>query len=129
MSGISALGVHCLHRVCRNGTASAIALVLGLSATESLRAQQITPPPQQSTPPVPQSVPSGQQTPLSPAPRAGTTMPEIVVSAPKVKPKPNRVTRRRSPPSPAAAATAAPTSPTTGQTPAQAALNVTMSGL
>jgi outer membrane receptor protein involved in Fe transport len=56
-------------------------------------------------------------------------MPEIVVSAPKVKPKPNRVTRRRSPPSPAAAATAAPTSPTTGQTPAQAALNVTMSGL
>src|SRR6185437_695813 len=94
----------------RNTVATAIALVLGLMATASARAQQSSPPAQQSTPPAPQGAPQDapstpqvtpsapqatqpapQGTPFAapapstPAPSAGTPMPEIVVSAPKAK--------------------------------------------
>jgi outer membrane receptor protein involved in Fe transport len=55
----------------------------------------------------------------------GAAIPEIVVSAPKAKPK--RVARRRAPPAPAPAA-AAPAAPS-GPTPTQAAFNAKMTGL
>jgi iron complex outermembrane receptor protein len=91
------------HRRYRLTVATAIAVVLGLSANASLRAQQSSPPAQQGTPPAPQSTPqiapstpqatppaqpstpSVAPAPSTPAPSAGTPMPEIVVSAPKPK--------------------------------------------
>ena len=55
-------------------------------------------------------------------------MPEIIVTAPKAKPKPKRVVSRRAPA--AVAASAATPSPQAGRlTPAQAALNAKMTGL
>jgi outer membrane receptor protein involved in Fe transport len=60
-------------------------------------------------------------------PTPATAIPEIVVAAPKVKPKPKRVARR-APPAPATATRAASV-PTGGPTPAQAALNAKMTAL
>jgi outer membrane receptor protein involved in Fe transport len=64
----------------------------------------------------------------APANPATVTMPEIVVSAPKIKPKPRQAARRRA--APASAATAAPAGvASAGPTPAQAALDAKMTGL
>jgi outer membrane receptor protein involved in Fe transport len=59
----------------------------------------------------------------SPAPR--TTIPEIVVTAPKAKPKPKRVAKPRTPPAP----TSAPAEASGGLTPEQAAVDAKMTGL
>ncbi|MGA8610967.1 MAG: TonB-dependent receptor [Xanthobacteraceae bacterium] len=59
----------------------------------------------------------------NPAPR--TNIPEIVVTAPKAKPKPKRIAKPRAPQAP----TSAPAEATNGPTPAQAALEAKMTGL
>jgi outer membrane receptor protein involved in Fe transport len=57
-------------------------------------------------------------------PAPSTAMPEIVVTAPKLKPKPRRIVGARAPQAP----TGSPAAATTGPTPAQAALNAKMTG-
>jgi outer membrane receptor protein involved in Fe transport len=77
-----------------------LAIIFGLGSTAKLQAQQSNPP---ATP-------------------EQTKIPEIVVTAPKSKPKPKRVARQ----APQGAATAA--APANGPTPAQQALDTKMSG-
>ncbi len=61
----------------------------------------------------------------TPANQPSVTMPQITVSAPKLKPKPKRAARRRAPPAAVAPVGVA----NTGPTPAQAALDAKMTSL
>jgi outer membrane receptor protein involved in Fe transport len=117
----------------RRATVSALAVAIGLGAIAKASAQQ-TPSPTAPAPasPAPAAAPApSPPTPASPTPAAApsTHVPEIVVTAPKVKPKPRRVVTRRPQPGPGTAAAAEPAAPAGGPTPAQAALNAKMTGL
>jgi outer membrane receptor protein involved in Fe transport len=102
----------------RRATASALAVAIGLGAIAKASAQQN-----------PSPAPSSATPPAAPAPGSSTKVPEIVVTAPKVKPKPRRVVTRHPQPGPVTAAAAQPAPPAGGPTPAQAALDAKMTGL
>jgi outer membrane receptor protein involved in Fe transport len=95
----------------RDAAAPALAVAFAMAAVPAAAQQNSAPP---STTPKP----------AAPA----TSVPEIVVTAPKVKPKPRHIVRRRAAPATATAA-AEPPAPAGGPTPAQAALQTKMDTL
>ncbi|MGA8820820.1 MAG: hypothetical protein WB624_26310, partial [Xanthobacteraceae bacterium] len=70
MQDRSRLGSRRQNGLSRNTAATVIALVLGLMATASARAQQSSPPAQQSTPPAPQGAPQAAPSTLQVTPSA-----------------------------------------------------------